>query len=114
MGSIKAPAGEDLGVFLITQQLLEAPAVVVEKVARHAIVLRVFVADLGETSAIELDDPGVRIREQDRGVRRNHELRRRLDKLMDRPERSHLATWRQGGLGLIEQIDTVAAELVEE
>src|SRR2546427_2587807 len=112
MGSIKAPpAGEGLGVFLITQQLLEATAVVVEKVARHAIVLRVFVSDLGETSAIELDDPGVRIREQDRGVRRNHELRRRLDKLMDGPERSHLAIWRQGGLGLIEQIDTVAAEL---
>jgi hypothetical protein len=47
----------------------QACGVVVEKVARHREVLGVFKGDLGHSGAVELDDLGVWVRQQDGGVR---------------------------------------------
>ena len=85
-GASAPPAQPDraLGVGVIAQQLLEPPGTVVQEIACHDMVLRVLVGDLGHTAVVELDDPGMRIGQQDRRVRRDDELGGGLDQLVNR------------------------------
>jgi hypothetical protein len=73
----------DERLLLVAEQLLQAARIMIQKVARDGVMLGVFVRHLGDAAAVALQDSGARVREQDRRVRGDDELRRIGDQVAD-------------------------------
>ncbi len=86
----------------------------VEEVPRHLEMLGVLEGHFAHARAVEQDDLRVRVRQQDRRVRGDDQLRMVLDQLVDGAQRRQLAIGRQGGLGFVEEVHAVAAQLLRQ
>jgi hypothetical protein len=96
----------------ITRAAPGRPVGVVEERARELDLRRLVVVDVADPVVVEQLDARVGEAEQDRGVCRDHELALLPEQLVHPLHEGQLAAQRQGGLGLVQEVEPVRGETV--
>ena len=97
---------------VIRQELHTRLRIIVQEIPRHLVLFGLFEFDFRNARFVEPEDFGIGIRQQDRRMRRDDELRLIRNQLADRHERGQLARWGQGGFRFIKKVEALSPQLV--
>src|SRR6476469_11099792 len=92
---------------------MQKTAAVGEERPRQLDDLRLLERRLRDAVLVEDEDPRAGIREEDRRVRRDEELRAALGELVHSPDQCEHAAHGERGLGLVEDVEAAVAEALK-
>jgi hypothetical protein len=91
------------------QQLFQPVQIVIQEVARHGVMFRVLIGDLGNAAAVERQNLRAKVGKQNRRMRRDDELRLFLRQRVNGPQSGLLAIGLERSFGFVQQVQAVVA-----